>query len=113
MAPVFSLLYLAILLLTVAHAATLHSGRNLPWGNGDVSDDIETHQDLSLNYTQVQDLRGRAAKDFYLRIMPLGASITEGSNAAAGNGYRKHIRDQLRYRKHRLSKNLSFFKLSP
>jgi hypothetical protein len=39
----------------------------------------------------------RAAKDFYLRIMPLGASITYGYASSDGNGYRKHLRDQLRY----------------
>lgn len=39
------------------------------------------------------------AEDFYLRIMPLGASITRGQPApedTKGNGYRKFIRDQLR-----------------
>lgn len=39
----------------------------------------------------------RRAAEFYLRIMPLGASITQGINSGDGNGYRKHIRDQLRY----------------
>ncbi|KPM39384.1 hypothetical protein AK830_g7215 [Neonectria ditissima] len=41
----------------------------------------------------------RRAEDFYLRIMPLGASITRGQPAPEdtnGNGYRKLIRDQLR-----------------
>lgn len=40
------------------------------------------------------------AKDFYLRILPLGASITFGVDATepnTGNGYRKFLRDQLRY----------------
>lgn len=36
-------------------------------------------------------------QEFYLRIMPLGASITQGIASTDGNGYRKHIRDQLRY----------------
>ena len=38
--------------------------------------------------------------DFYLRIMPLGASITKGDpvpEGTHGNGYRKAIRDQLRF----------------
>ncbi|KAL1595344.1 hypothetical protein SLS60_010035 [Paraconiothyrium brasiliense] len=39
-----------------------------------------------------------AAKDFYLRIMPLGASITEGVRSSDGNGYRKYLRDQLRWK---------------
>jgi lysophospholipase L1-like esterase len=32
-----------------------------------------------------------------LRIMPLGASITEGQTSTFTNGYRKPLRDQLRY----------------
>lgn len=39
----------------------------------------------------------RRADDFYLRIMPLGASITYGISSTDGNGYRKVLRDQLRY----------------
>ncbi|TGJ79062.1 hypothetical protein E0Z10_g9703 [Xylaria hypoxylon] len=37
------------------------------------------------------------AQDFYLRVMPLSASITEGMYSSDGNGYRKWLRDQLRY----------------
>lgn len=44
------------------------------------------------------DLGRRAAKDFYLRVMPLGASFTEGQKSSHKNGYRKHIRDQLRFK---------------
>jgi hypothetical protein len=40
----------------------------------------------------------RAAKDFYLRVMPLGASITQGYKSSDGNGYRKWLRAQLRFR---------------
>jgi hypothetical protein len=43
------------------------------------------------------DRRDVAVGEFYLRIMPLGASITQGIASTDGNGYRKHIRDQLRY----------------
>jgi hypothetical protein len=39
-----------------------------------------------------------AAEDFYLWIMPLGASITEGVRSTDGNGYRKYLRDQLRWK---------------
>lgn len=42
----------------------------------------------------------RRAANFYLRIMPLGASITKGDQASPGvngNGYRKPLRDQLRF----------------
>ncbi|KAI1120096.1 hypothetical protein F5Y10DRAFT_290321 [Nemania abortiva] len=36
------------------------------------------------------------SQDFYLRVMPLGASITEGVESSDGNGYRKWLRQQLR-----------------
>ncbi|KAI1741483.1 hypothetical protein F4680DRAFT_457982 [Xylaria scruposa] len=38
-----------------------------------------------------------AEQDFYLRVMPLGASITEGVESSDGNGYRKWLRHQLRF----------------
>jgi hypothetical protein len=37
------------------------------------------------------------AGNFYLRILPLGASITLGTMSSDGNGYRKALRDQLRF----------------
>lgn len=43
------------------------------------------------------DLNRRAAKDFWLRVMPLGASITQGIHSSDDNGYRKWIREQLRW----------------
>ncbi|KAJ5204260.1 uncharacterized protein N7498_005139 [Penicillium cinerascens] len=45
---------------------------------------------------EVSTLQARADK-FLLRIMPLGASITMGYKSTDGNGYREHIRQQLRY----------------
>ncbi|KAI1008878.1 hypothetical protein LB504_001329, partial [Fusarium proliferatum] len=36
--------------------------------------------------------------DFYLRVMPLGASITQGYLSTDNNGYRKWLRSQLRYK---------------
>jgi hypothetical protein len=39
----------------------------------------------------------RASRDYYVRIMPLGASITYGEQSTRGHGYRKDLRDQLRY----------------
>ncbi|KAL4918732.1 SGNH hydrolase-type esterase domain-containing protein [Aspergillus aurantiobrunneus] len=39
----------------------------------------------------------RATKPFLLRVMPLGASITVGYRSSDGNGYRKFLREQLRY----------------
>ncbi|KAL4762070.1 SGNH/GDSL hydrolase family protein [Aspergillus foveolatus] len=48
-------------------------------------------------YEDEQDLRPRATKPFLLRVMPLGASITVGYRSSDGNGYRKYLREQLRY----------------
>ncbi|KAI9375572.1 SGNH hydrolase-type esterase domain-containing protein [Aspergillus egyptiacus] len=42
-------------------------------------------------------LTPRTSKPFPLRIMPLGASLTVGYQSSDGNGYRKPLRDQLRY----------------
>lgn len=50
-----------------------------------------------MNKDDVNDLSTRAAAKFWLRVMPLGASITQGIQSSDGNGYRKHIRDQLRF----------------
>jgi len=43
-------------------------------------------------------LTTRDAKDFYLRILPLGASITQGVQSSDENGYRKLLRQQLRWK---------------
>jgi len=50
------------------------------------------------NASDIGTLKARDAKDFYLRIMPLGASITEGVASSDGNGYRKWLRQQLRWK---------------
>jgi hypothetical protein len=39
----------------------------------------------------------KRAGNFYLRLMPLGASITQGVASSDGNGYRKWLRDALRF----------------
>jgi hypothetical protein len=39
----------------------------------------------------------RDTKPFYLRVMPLGASITAGYLSSDNNGYRKWLREELRY----------------
>lgn len=84
---------------------------DLPWNN-----DFPTYEgmtppnldDVDVNTTDpsadlydvnpVSSLSGRSAQDFFLRIMPLGASITEGVRSSDGNGYRRAIRDQLRFK---------------
>lgn len=42
-------------------------------------------------------LEPRDAEYFTLRVMPLGASITQGYLSSDNNGYRKVLREQLRY----------------
>ncbi|KAL4983331.1 hypothetical protein BDW68DRAFT_191412 [Aspergillus falconensis] len=39
----------------------------------------------------------QSSSDVPLRILPLGASITWGLKSSDGNGYRKYLRDQLRF----------------
>lgn len=62
-----------------------------------------THANASQSPSyELASIVGRAEpRDFYLRIMPLGASITAGDWAhvddPGGNGYRKHLRDKLRF----------------
>ncbi|KAL4961558.1 SGNH/GDSL hydrolase family protein [Aspergillus stella-maris] len=52
---------------------------------------IPSADNVSLQHTP------RASKPFLLRVMPLGASITVGYRSTDGNGYRKYLREQLRY----------------
>jgi hypothetical protein len=57
-------------------------------------------QGSSLPTPDLQDLESTLsirAGTFYLRILPLGASITWGQESTDGNGYRKGLRDQLRF----------------
>jgi hypothetical protein len=93
MSPWPVLLRAATLVFSIVHALAS------PFGNENAQDPADG---LLLNLTQnVGDdgLYPRAEPFFYLRVMPLGASITMGAGSTDGNGYRKHIRDQLRYGK--------------
>ncbi|KAK8855247.1 carbohydrate esterase family 3 protein [Apiospora arundinis] len=81
-----------------------------PWTGEEFGPDVVTPSTLSVsdstqevnatslyvNDERENDLSTRADK-FWLRVMPLGASITQGIQSTDGNGYRKHIRDQLRF----------------
>ena len=72
--------------------STIQSTQNA----GDVvSEQTYVPEPLSANLTY-SDVTRRAG-NFYLRVMPLGASITEGVASSDGNGYRKWLRDTLRY----------------
>jgi hypothetical protein len=79
------------LLLPVALPATA-----LPW-----PPPIQEMDEL-VEYNSTNTISARAdAGDFYLRIMPLGASIVAGdySQDSAKNGFRKFVRDKLREQK--------------
>ncbi|PCD42871.1 hypothetical protein AU210_005395 [Fusarium oxysporum f. sp. radicis-cucumerinum] len=58
--------------------------------------------DLELKGTNfapdLADLKARHSAKPALRIMPLGASIVSGVGSSTGNGFRKPLRDQLRYK---------------
>ncbi|KKK25956.1 hypothetical protein ARAM_003532 [Aspergillus rambellii] len=51
----------------------------------------------SIHADNTPSLEARSLKEFPLRVMPLGASITLGYRSTGKNGYRKWIRQQLRY----------------
>jgi hypothetical protein len=53
---------------------------------------------LGDNQNASAELVTRSAKDFYLRILPLGASITQGYKFSDKNGYHKLLRQQLRWK---------------
>ncbi|CAI6328793.1 unnamed protein product [Periconia digitata] len=57
----------------------------------DVRSDVQTESRFSY------PLDKRQQKLFPLRVLPLGASITYGTASSDGNGYRKALRDQLRF----------------
>ncbi|KAF5635566.1 integrin alpha n-terminal [Fusarium sp. NRRL 25303] len=58
--------------------------------------------DLELKETSLSpndgDLKTRQSEKPALRIMPLGASIVSGVGSSTGNGFRKPLRDQLRFK---------------
>ncbi|KAF4968093.1 hypothetical protein FSARC_4454 [Fusarium sarcochroum] len=106
------------LFLCTHTSASDHPDGISPYGRGyapDVVDvDLENHKprgsqsyvdldpnefdNMTATIEQTSELDRRAAKDFYLRVMPLGASITQGYKSTDGNGYRKWLRAQLRFR---------------
>lgn len=51
-----------------------------------------------VNASETTGLAARDAKDFYLRILPLGASIVQGVQSSDNNGFRKLLRQQLRWK---------------
>lgn len=71
-----------------------------PSFEGVLAPDLDGEGVATANDTEpdIGTLYRRAAKDFYLRVMPLGASITQGQASTDGNGYRKWLREQLRWK---------------
>ncbi|KAJ6095509.1 hypothetical protein N7486_006255 [Penicillium sp. IBT 16267x] len=59
--------------------------------------DLIPSSTIAANRDDITALRSRAEDPFLLRIMPLGASITNGYRSTEHNGYRGYIRQQLRY----------------
>lgn len=53
--------------------------------------------DYDLSNLEMVERRADGDTDFFLRIMPLGASVTQGVQSTDGNGYRKWLRSELRY----------------
>ncbi|KAJ5994334.1 hypothetical protein N7451_010058 [Penicillium sp. IBT 35674x] len=53
---------------------------------------------IAADRNDITTLRSRAEDPFLLRVMPLGASITNGYRSTGHNGYRNYIRQQLRYK---------------
>lgn len=86
-AMIYNLLYFWFYALTYTRGLPAISSPLLPFDDP-LSDSIS-------NLTS-REVQPRDGKPFYLRIAPLGASITNGYLSSDGNGYRKHLRDQLR-----------------
>lgn len=112
MAPalrVFCILSTLLLRLSIVQTQVIDDGPS-PYGIGfapDVVDfDYENANSTYFDYGPPEleqpddqhDKIKRAARDFYLRIMPLGASFTFGAGSTDGNGYRKLLRQQLRWK---------------
>lgn len=58
---------------------------------------IDTRDNVQSESRFTYPLDKREKKAFPLRVLPLGASITFGVQSSDGNGYRKALRDQLRF----------------
>ena len=74
-----------------------------PWGADYAPDVVEpgtvegTPKPVTIFGAPTYSDKARLAADFFIRAMPLGASITQGVASTDGNGYRKYFRDQLRF----------------
>ncbi|KAJ5094338.1 hypothetical protein N7456_010199 [Penicillium angulare] len=61
--------------------------------------DLVSNAPSTINNNDISSLQPRSVEEEYtLRIMPLGASITNGYRSTQHNGYRDWIRQQLRYK---------------
>ncbi|EEY19355.1 conserved hypothetical protein [Verticillium alfalfae VaMs.102] len=90
-----SALKLGVFIVNLTQAATV-----FPHDIDTLDEDLRHHPQLPSRSDGI--LAGRAeARDFFLRIMPVGASIVRGDPAEPGdtdkNGFRKAVRDKLRW----------------
>lgn len=89
----------------VGQAQALEKGVDAPspWGAEYAPDVVEpgtvegTPKPMKIFAAPTYSSEARLAADFFIRAMPLGASITQGVASTDGNGYRKYFRDQLRF----------------
>jgi len=101
-------------LLALPHGAVASTSEALsPWGLGRNAPDVVPFDPAERNRRWAEDIAGwsnltavmeqpgslliKRASNFWLRVMPLGASITQGVASTDGNGYRRHLRDKLRF----------------
>ncbi|KAL4997574.1 SGNH hydrolase-type esterase domain-containing protein [Aspergillus recurvatus] len=84
-----SRIYISILVLLTFLTTASASAVSAP-----SSTEVTRQQD---DHEHGHDHQPRATKPFLLRVMPLGASITVGYKSSDENGYRKYLREQLRY----------------
>src|SRR4051794_32743532 len=98
MAPSFSFASVVLVLLCLLpHSAIstppIISGEPAPLINNDVTSNSTIASILTSNSSANADQGGaklrRITKNNYLRILPLGASITQGVDSSTNNGYRK------------------------
>ncbi|CZR48139.1 uncharacterized protein FPRO_12749 [Fusarium proliferatum ET1] len=98
----------AISLLLMSHTKAYESSDGIePHGHGNAPDVVSWGPSWNESYPASEGDepnlgadRGLSSRadDFYLRVMPLGASITQGYLSTDNNGYRKWLRSQLRYK---------------
>ena len=97
LSPSFALVIASLLAAQVFGAVPpIIYGEPSPTLGGDVVSSATAAPAPSGYALQARSLDRRISKTDYLRILPLGASITQGHLSTTNNGYRKPLRDKLR-----------------